>query len=75
MRTRKPRSRGVIRQLSQSGIFEAYRLDAAAVLALSLIGVSVHRLAPDLLSAYAGAVIFVAVWALGKTAAPSQKPD
>jgi hypothetical protein len=77
---RKPRSRarGVVRQVVDSGLFDAYRLDAAAVVALSLIGVSVHRLSPDLLWAYAGVVLLLTVWAVGKTSAvkpPQSRTD
>lgn len=63
------RSRGVVRQLISSGLLEAYRLDAAAVVAFTLIGVSVYKLSPNLLWAYAGVVLLLAVIALGKAAA------
>jgi hypothetical protein len=68
MKKPRARSRGMVRQLLQSGLVEAYRLDAAAVLAFALIGVSVYRLAPDLLWGYAGAVLLLIVFALGKVA-------
>lgn len=76
MRTRKSRPRGAIQRLAASGILEAYRLDAAAVIALTLIGVTVHRLAPDLLWGYAGVVLLLTVWALGKAGAVKPpRPD
>lgn len=66
MKKARTRSRGVVRQIVESGLLEAYRLDAAALVAFALIGVTVYRVNPDLLWAYAGAVLLLTVLALGK---------
>lgn len=68
MATRKPRSRGAVRRVLQSGLIDAYALDVAALVALTLIGVSVYRVAPDWLYAYAGFILLLIVWMLGRTA-------
>lgn len=67
----------MLRQIVQSGLLEAYRLDAAAALAFVLIGMSVYRTVPELIWGYAGVVLLGTVVMLGKVQAkhPGQKPD
>jgi hypothetical protein len=67
MTPRKPRRRGAVRHILESGVLEVYRLDALALVAFGLIGTSVARVAPDWLYAYAGVVLLLVVMVLGKT--------
>ncbi len=63
------RRRSRASRIIDSGILQAYSLDAAALTAFALIGVSVYQLAPALLWGYAGLVLLLIVLAVGKTAA------
>jgi len=69
---RQQRKPGPMMRIIASGLLEAYRLDAATLVAFILIGVSVYRKAPDLLWAYFGVVMLLAVWAVGKVQAKQQ---
>ncbi len=51
---------------------QTFGLDSLLILAVILIGVSVHRLAPDLIWGYAGALVLLGWWALGKPAPPKR---
>lgn len=66
------RRRGLTHRLLASGLVQAFGLDALLVTALFGIGASVYRLAPDLVFAYAGALLLVAWWSIGEARAKAE---
>ncbi len=67
MAAHKKRPRGLTDRLLTSGLIRVFGLDALLVAAVVLIGASVYRLAPDLVWGYAGALVLVAWWSIGKS--------
>lgn len=65
--------RNLTDRILASGVVPALSLDAVLVAALSAIGVSIHRLSPDLVWGYAGALLLVAWWSIGKAKAKGPK--
>ena len=67
------RRRGVTDRLLASGLLQAFGLDALLVVAVAAIGASVYRLSPDLVWGYAGALLLLTWWAIGRTSATNAK--
>jgi hypothetical protein len=65
--TRRKHPRGLTDRLLTSGLIQTFGLDFLLVVAVAAIGVSVYRLSPDLVYGYAGALILIAWWAIGKS--------
>lgn len=65
--------RSLTDRILASGVVPALSLDALLVAALGAIGVSVHRLSPDLIWGYAGVLLLVAWWSVGKAHARHPK--
>jgi hypothetical protein len=59
--------RGLSDRLLTSGVLPELGLDLLLLAALASIGVSVYRFAPTLVPGYAGVVLLVAWWTIGKT--------
>lgn len=70
---RKKHPRGLTDRLLTSGLLQVFGLDALLVVAVAAIGVSVYRLSPDLVYGYAGVLLLVAWWAIGKSTAKDPK--
>jgi hypothetical protein len=68
----KIRRRGVLQQIIDGRVLEAHRLDVVLFVGLSMIGISVRRMAPDLVWAYAGALLLLVAFAIGKAQAKQQ---
>ncbi len=68
---RKPtpsrRARGLSGRLVDSGALPAFGLDALLLIAAVLIGVGVYRTLPALVWVYAGLLVLVVWWSIGKT--------
>jgi hypothetical protein len=76
MATTKKRPRGLSDRLLKSGLVQVFGLDALLVAAVAAIGVSVYRFSADLVWGYAGLLMLVSWWAIGKsTAAPTKGPQ
>lgn len=65
----KKHPRGLTDRLLTSGLLQVFGLDALLVVAVAAIGVSVYRLSPDLVYGYAGVLLLIAVWVIGKSRA------
>lgn len=65
--------RGVTDSIISSGFVRAFGLDAVGALAVALIGVSVYRLSPNLVWAYAGVLLLIAWWSVGQARAKAAK--
>jgi hypothetical protein len=66
--THKKRPRGLSDRLLTSGLLQVFGLDLLLLVAVAAIGVSVYRLSPDLVWGYAGALILLAWWSIGRGA-------
>ncbi len=75
MNAHPARPRGLSDRLLTSGLMQAFGLDALLILAVVLIGVSVRRLAPDLIWGYAGALVLLGWWAIGKQTPPKRSGE
>lgn len=64
-----PRPVGPSLKLLRSGLPQGAGLDALLLAALVCIGVSVHRVAPDLLYGYVGVVLLGLWWLIGRATA------
>ena len=69
------RPRGLSDRLLKSGLVQVFGLDALLVVALGAIGVSVYRFSADLVWGYAGLLLLVSWWAIGKSSAPPKGPQ
>jgi hypothetical protein len=70
----KRRTRGLTEQLLASGLVQTFGLDAVLVVAVVAIGVTVYRLSPDAVWGYAGVLLLLAWWSVGKTRAGAKDP-
>lgn len=59
----------VTERIVRSGLVRAIGLDLVGLAALVAIGVSVYRLAPDLVWAYAGVLLIGIWWSVGQVRA------
>jgi hypothetical protein len=75
MKPTKRRARGLSGRLVASGALQAFGLDALLLTAAVLIGVGVYRTLPALVWIYAGLLVLVTWWAIGKTQAKDAKPS
>lgn len=64
--TRRPRRRGLSSIVRSNGLLQAFGLDALGALGLIAIGVTVYRIAPAAIWAYAGALLLVLWWSIGQ---------
>jgi hypothetical protein len=75
MPTPKRRARGLTHRVLSSGLLQTFGLDALGLIALAAIGVSVYRVAPDLVWGYAGGLMLLAWWAIGRSSATPKGPS
>lgn len=75
MKPPKRRARGLTGRLVDSGALQAFGLDALLLTAAILIGVGIHRTLPALVWVYAGLLVLVAWWSIGKTQAKDANPS
>lgn len=68
--TEQKHPRGLTDRLVASGLVQVFGLDALLVAAVAGIGATVYRLSPDLVPGYAGVLLLLAWWAIGKTRTP-----
>lgn len=61
--------RGLSDRILTSGLLQSLGLDLLLAVAAVAIGVSVYRLAPALVPGYAGVVLLVVWWSIGKARA------
>ena len=75
MTTRKKHPRGLTDRLLTSGLIQVFGLDALLAVAVAAIGASVYRLSPDLVWGYAGVLLLVAWWSIGRDRAAAAEKD
>lgn len=70
--TKRRHPRGLTDRLVTSGLIQVVGLDVLLVVAVAAIGASVYRLSPDLVWGYAGVLLLMAWWAIGKSRTPKE---
>jgi hypothetical protein len=75
MKPPRRRARGLTGRLVDSGALQAFGLDALLLTAAVLVGVGVYRTLPALVWIYAGLLVLVTWWSIGKTQAKDAKPS